>query len=160
MTIWWVWSFIYLLISLYYRLSFRLFHWLELDHYAGFSNNKMLLLLLMLPLRLIPPPAANCPGPQGTGNIVLTSEALLLNHFPEDSQVTVECANGYIEESGSGVIKCIGGKWTEPDLICKSESCQTFITTLLTPLKHLSTVFNCWAPNSFILSFWTWIFVS
>ncbi|XP_039972494.1 complement decay-accelerating factor isoform X2 [Xiphias gladius] len=67
--------------------------------------------------------AANCPGPQGTGNIVLTSEALLLNHFPEDSQVTVECANGYIEESGSGVIKCIGGKWTEPDLICKKKDC-------------------------------------
>ncbi len=65
---------------------------------------------------------AECPKPERWENIVLTDRALLINEFPDDSQVTVECANGYIRESGSGTATCTGGTWSEPDLICKSES--------------------------------------
>ncbi|XP_036958003.1 complement decay-accelerating factor, GPI-anchored isoform X3 [Acanthopagrus latus] len=67
--------------------------------------------------------AADCPQPQGGENIVLSNEALLMNKFPEGSDVTLECANGYVKESGSGVTTCADTKWTEPDLICKKKDC-------------------------------------
>ncbi|XP_070706740.1 complement decay-accelerating factor, GPI-anchored isoform X4 [Pempheris klunzingeri] len=67
--------------------------------------------------------AAECPKPQGWGNIVLTDEALLMNTFPEDVEVTLECANGYVKENGFGIITCKGGNWTEPSLICKKKDC-------------------------------------
>lgn len=68
------------------------------------------------------PPPADCPKHQGGGNTVLNNKALLLNDFREGSNVTLECAHGYERESGSGVITCDDGRWTEPDLICRSES--------------------------------------
>ncbi|KAM8756567.1 complement decay-accelerating factor isoform 4-T4 [Acanthopagrus schlegelii] len=67
--------------------------------------------------------AADCPQPQGGENIVLSNKALLMNEFPEGSDVTLECANGYVKESGSGVTTCADTKWTEPDLICKKKDC-------------------------------------
>ncbi|XP_034440808.1 complement factor H [Hippoglossus hippoglossus] len=67
--------------------------------------------------------AALCPKPQLGSHIVLTNEALLMNEFPEGSNATVECAHGYVNESGSGVMSCTGGKWTEPDLGCKKKDC-------------------------------------
>lgn len=45
-----------------------------------------------------------------------------MNDFPEGSDVRLECANGHVRESGSGITTCIDGNWSEPDLICKSES--------------------------------------
>ncbi|XP_070848579.1 complement decay-accelerating factor isoform X2 [Chaetodon trifascialis] len=67
--------------------------------------------------------AADCPKPQGTGNIVLTNEALLINNFPEGSVATLECANGYVKETGSGITTCVDGNWTEPDIICIKKDC-------------------------------------
>uniref|UniRef100_A0A4W6D581 Sushi domain-containing protein n=1 Tax=Lates calcarifer TaxID=8187 RepID=A0A4W6D581_LATCA len=67
--------------------------------------------------------AAECPKPGTNGNIVLTNDALLMNDFPEGSEVTLECATGYEIESGSGVINCIDGKWTKPDLTCRKKDC-------------------------------------
>ena len=45
-----------------------------------------------------------------------------MNDFPEGSEATLECGHGFEIESGSGVTSCTGGKWTEPDIRCKSES--------------------------------------
>ncbi|XP_071350846.1 complement decay-accelerating factor isoform X7 [Trachinotus anak] len=67
--------------------------------------------------------AADCPKPEGGENIVLSTAALLLNEFPEGTDVILECANGYEKESGSVVTSCTNGKWTEPDLICKKKDC-------------------------------------
>ncbi|XP_034536010.1 complement decay-accelerating factor isoform X2 [Notolabrus celidotus] len=67
--------------------------------------------------------AAVCPKPEGEGNLVLTTEALLMNDFPEETQVTLECGNGFQTDTGSGVITCIDGKWTKPDLTCKKTDC-------------------------------------
>ncbi|XP_074530707.1 complement decay-accelerating factor isoform X2 [Halichoeres trimaculatus] len=67
--------------------------------------------------------AAECPRPEGRDNIVLTTAALLMNDFPEGSEVTLECGNGFETDSGSGVITCIDGKWSEPDLTCKKKDC-------------------------------------
>ncbi|XP_056256176.1 complement decay-accelerating factor isoform X5 [Seriola aureovittata] len=83
------------------------------------GRRRCLLLLYLFVLEA----AANCPNPEGRENIVLTTEALLLNTFPEGIGVTLECANGYVKESGSEVISCTDGKWTEPDLICKKKDC-------------------------------------
>ncbi|XP_022617129.1 complement decay-accelerating factor isoform X5 [Seriola dumerili] len=83
------------------------------------GRRRCLLLLYLFVLEA----AANCPNPEGRENIVLTTEALLVNTFPEGIGVTLECANGYVIESGSGVISCTDGKWTEPDLICKKKDC-------------------------------------
>ncbi|XP_023257993.1 complement decay-accelerating factor-like isoform X2 [Seriola lalandi dorsalis] len=83
------------------------------------GRRRCLLLLYLFVLEA----AANCHNPEGRENIVLTTEALLLNTFPEGIGVTLECANGYVKESGSEVISCTDGKWTEPDLICKKKDC-------------------------------------
>ncbi|XP_060925635.1 complement decay-accelerating factor isoform X3 [Limanda limanda] len=69
--------------------------------------------------------AANCPQPEVREPIVLTNEALLMNEFPEGSTATVECVHGFVIDSGSGVVSCTGGKWTELDLRCKKKDCGT-----------------------------------
>ncbi|XP_032406402.1 sushi, von Willebrand factor type A, EGF and pentraxin domain-containing protein 1-like [Xiphophorus hellerii] len=65
---------------------------------------------------------AYCPIPKGGENMVLTDESLLRKDFPEGTNVIYECGNGYEKESGSEIITCIGGNWTEPDLICKKNT--------------------------------------
>ncbi|XP_054906241.1 C4b-binding protein-like isoform X2 [Poeciliopsis prolifica] len=61
----------------------------------------------------------NCSIPKSVENMVLTNESLLRENFPDGTKVTYECANGFEKESGSEIITCIDGTWTEPDLICK-----------------------------------------
>ncbi|XP_047204558.1 complement decay-accelerating factor, GPI-anchored-like isoform X2 [Girardinichthys multiradiatus] len=67
--------------------------------------------------------AAYCPKPESGDGIILSYEALLKNDFPEGSEVTLECGNGYEKQSGSGIINCIDKKWTDPDLVCKKKDC-------------------------------------
>lgn len=67
-------------------------------------------------------PPADCPKPEGKDKVVLASDSLLMNEFKEGSVVTLECVHGHEVESGSDKITCTGGQWTEPELICKSES--------------------------------------
>ncbi|XP_067096970.1 complement decay-accelerating factor isoform X4 [Osmerus mordax] len=66
-----------------------------------------------------------CPRPQGQNNMVLTNEALLMNHFPEGSTATFECSNGYVIEQGSGVVRCTSGAWSEPQMTCQKKDCGT-----------------------------------
>ncbi|KAM9361647.1 complement decay-accelerating factor isoform 3-T3 [Symphorus nematophorus] len=86
---------------------------------CGRRRVKHLLLLCLFALKA----AADCSKPEGKNNTVLTSEALLLNAFPDGIVVPFECANGYFKESGSGVTTCINGNWTELDLICNKKDC-------------------------------------
>ncbi|XP_041811843.1 complement decay-accelerating factor isoform X2 [Chelmon rostratus] len=86
---------------------------------CGRRGVRPLLLLCLFVVKA----TADCPKPQGRGNIVLTNEALLMNDFPEGVVVTLECANGYYKESGSGITTCIDGNWNEPDLICQKRDC-------------------------------------
>ncbi|XP_029288287.1 complement factor H isoform X7 [Cottoperca gobio] len=86
---------------------------------CGRGTVQSLLLLYLFIVKA----AADCPKPQGTETSVLTDEALLMNDFPEGSQVTLECANGLVQESGSGIMSCVNNNWTEPDLICKKKDC-------------------------------------
>ncbi|XP_008407272.1 complement decay-accelerating factor-like [Poecilia reticulata] len=58
--------------------------------------------------------------PEGGKNMVLTDESLLRQDFPDGTKLTYDCSNGYEKESGSENITCIGGNWTELDLICKA----------------------------------------
>ncbi|XP_053171548.1 complement decay-accelerating factor transmembrane isoform-like [Scomber japonicus] len=80
------------------------------------------LLFLTLHLFLLKA-AADCPKPETEENMVLSDEALLLNSFPDGTGVPLECANGYVKESGSGIINCINENWSSPDLICKKKDC-------------------------------------
>ncbi|XP_044205884.1 complement decay-accelerating factor isoform X2 [Thunnus albacares] len=88
---------------------------------CGRQNVKSLLLLTLC--LFLWKAAADCPRPEGGENTVLTDEALLMNSFEEGTKVTLECANGYEQESGSGSMRCIGGNWSEPDLTCKKRDC-------------------------------------
>lgn len=88
----------------------------------GTGAGRRLGSLLVLHL-LVLKAAADCPKHQGGGHTVLNKKALLLNDFREGSNVTLECAHGYERESGSGVITCDDGRWTEPDLICRKKDC-------------------------------------
>lgn len=91
---------------------------------------------------------ADCPKPHGGENIVLSNAALLMNQFPEGLDVTLECANGYVKESGSGVTTCADTKWTEPDLVCKSESWILFTVTPLTLLSNIVILSSHIGPAS------------
>ncbi|TWW62325.1 Membrane cofactor protein [Takifugu flavidus] len=66
---------------------------------------------------------AQCQKPQATENIVLSEAALLLNSFPEGSEVILECGRGYEKESGSGATVCTNREWSKPNLICKEMDC-------------------------------------
>ncbi|XP_077386648.1 complement decay-accelerating factor [Festucalex cinctus] len=66
---------------------------------------------------------ADCPVPERGENSVLTDQTLLMDAFPEGISVTLECCNGYEKESGSEVISCQNGEWTQVELICKKKDC-------------------------------------
>ncbi|XP_062272242.1 zona pellucida sperm-binding protein 3 receptor-like [Scomber scombrus] len=55
--------------------------------------------------------------------MVVSNKALLLNSFPEGIEVELECANGYVKDSGSEIINCINENWSNPELICKKKDC-------------------------------------
>lgn len=68
-------------------------------------------------------PAADCPErPETPHEMELTEETLLMSSFPEGISVHLVCYDGYNKTSGTGLVTCTGGKWTQPDLICASES--------------------------------------
>ncbi|XP_058488654.1 complement factor H isoform X2 [Solea solea] len=85
------------------------------------GRRTYLLLIHLFVLRA----AANlaCSKPQVGENTVLTTESILMNDFPEGSVASVECANGFIAESGSGIITCTSAIWTEPSLVCRKKDC-------------------------------------
>ncbi|KAF3854135.1 hypothetical protein F7725_022190 [Dissostichus mawsoni] len=82
---------------------------------CGRRTVKVLLLLHLFFAKA----TADCPKPQTRGDVVLTDDALLMNNFPKGVGVTLECANGFVKDNGSGVITCVDDNWTEPDLTCK-----------------------------------------
>ncbi|XP_049894618.1 complement decay-accelerating factor isoform X4 [Epinephelus moara] len=86
---------------------------------CGRRRVKSLLLLYLFVVKA----AAACSKPKGMENTVLTDKSLLMNEFPEGSEVHWECAHGYVRDSGSGSMTCVDNNWTEPDLICKKKDC-------------------------------------
>ncbi|XP_034725077.1 complement decay-accelerating factor isoform X2 [Etheostoma cragini] len=83
----------------------------------GLAGSLLLLYLLGVTA------AADCPQPHEGENMVLTNDALLMNDFLDGSEVTLECRNGYVVESGSGIMTCVNGNWTQPNLTCKKKDC-------------------------------------
>ncbi|XP_051568424.1 complement decay-accelerating factor isoform X3 [Myxocyprinus asiaticus] len=81
--------------------------------------------LLLLPFALVSVGKADCPLPVLGGKYVLTSESTQKNNFPENSEASLECPNGHLKDSGSNVITCRGGKWSDVELICKKRDCGT-----------------------------------
>uniref|UniRef100_A0A3Q2DEX0 Complement factor H-like n=1 Tax=Cyprinodon variegatus TaxID=28743 RepID=A0A3Q2DEX0_CYPVA len=81
--------------------------------------------------------AAQCLRPEVGENWILTEETLLKNDFPEGSEATLECDNGYEKKNGSVTINCINGKWSESDIVCKSEF---LLTSILKPPKMLYVI--------------------
>ncbi|CAK6984845.1 complement decay-accelerating factor-like [Scomber scombrus] len=92
-----------------------------LDTCCGRLDVKSLL-FLTLHLFLLKA-AADCPKPKPGENMVVSNKALLLNSFPEGIEVELECANGYVKDSGSEIINCINENWSNPELICKKKDC-------------------------------------
>ncbi|XP_033939579.1 complement decay-accelerating factor isoform X1 [Pseudochaenichthys georgianus] len=86
---------------------------------CGRRTVKVLLLLHLFFAKA----TADCPKPQPRGDVVLTDNALLMNTFPKGVDVILECANGFVKDSGSGFITCVDDNWTEPDLTCKKKDC-------------------------------------
>ncbi|XP_016315447.1 complement decay-accelerating factor-like isoform X3 [Sinocyclocheilus anshuiensis] len=78
--------------------------------------------LLLLPLSLVSV-GTDCPFPVLNGKIVLSSESILKNSFPDNSVAFVECAKGYVREEGSTSITCLNGVWSAVELICKKIDC-------------------------------------
>ncbi|XP_054472605.1 complement decay-accelerating factor isoform X4 [Anoplopoma fimbria] len=93
-----------------------------MDVFLDTCGGRRAAVLLML-YSVVVKAAADCAKPLGGENTVLTNAALLMNTFPEGVEVTLECAKGFVFESGSGKITCNDNNWTEPDLICKKKDC-------------------------------------
>lgn len=94
--------------------------WLQIDTlliWAGQRNSHCVWSWHILLYHVL---TAECPKPQVEGNVVLTTDALLMNDFPEGGEATFECANGYLKEQGSERITCTSGKWSTLKLTCKS----------------------------------------
>lgn len=64
-----------------------------------------------------------CSVPVLVENIVLSDAALLLNKFPNNTVIPLECANGYVKDKGPGTMKCMDETWSEPALTCKKKDC-------------------------------------
>lgn len=79
--------------------------------------------LLLLPFALVSMGKADCPFPVLNGKIVLSSESILKNSFPDNSEAFVECAKGYKRENGTTSITCVNGVWSSVELICKKMDC-------------------------------------
>ncbi|XP_023180431.1 complement receptor type 1-like [Xiphophorus maculatus] len=71
----------------------------------------------------LPQCIADCPKPQHVENTNLTADSLLKSFFPSGTEITYECIIGYDKVSGTGIMKCDDGKWTEPDIICRKKDC-------------------------------------
>ncbi|XP_054906244.1 complement factor H-like isoform X1 [Poeciliopsis prolifica] len=71
------------------------------------------------PPRCVP----DCSNPQHVENTVLSAESLLKRIFPSGTVIKYQCIIGYNKISGSGIIRCVNGKWTKPDIICKLVTC-------------------------------------
>ncbi|KAL3043401.1 hypothetical protein OYC64_003297 [Pagothenia borchgrevinki] len=100
---------------------------------CGRRTVKVLLLLHLFFAKA----TADCLKPQTRGDVVLTYDLhfrllLLMNTFPEGVDVTLECTNGFVKDSGSGVITCVDDNWTKPDLTCKKKDCglPTFLPNM------------------------------
>ncbi|XP_051997154.1 complement decay-accelerating factor isoform X2 [Xyrauchen texanus] len=79
--------------------------------------------LLLLPFALVSVGKAECPQPSLHGKYVLSLESTQKNHFPENSEATLECSNGHLRDYGSTKIICRGGMWSDVELICKKRDC-------------------------------------
>ncbi|XP_061075276.1 complement receptor type 1-like isoform X5 [Conger conger] len=64
-----------------------------------------------------------CQVPLVKTGIELTDESAGMDTFPEGSSVTLQCGKGYSKTSGSGIIHCANGVWTDETLQCQKKSC-------------------------------------
>nr|XP_055068556.1 complement decay-accelerating factor isoform X3 [Misgurnus anguillicaudatus] len=85
------------------------------------TNAKTWLLLLLY--ALVSMVKADCPSPVLNTTYLLSDKSLLQNSFPDHSKAFLQCANGYIFESGSTSILCTDGNWSEVELKCKKKDC-------------------------------------
>ncbi|XP_073726523.1 complement decay-accelerating factor isoform X2 [Misgurnus anguillicaudatus] len=85
------------------------------------TNAKTWLLLLLY--ALVSMVKADCPSPVLNTTYLLSDKSLLQNSFPDNSKAFLQCANGYIFESGSTSILCTDGNWSEVELKCKKKDC-------------------------------------
>uniref|UniRef100_A0A672RA94 Complement decay-accelerating factor-like n=1 Tax=Sinocyclocheilus grahami TaxID=75366 RepID=A0A672RA94_SINGR len=80
--------------------------------------------LLLLPFSLVSMGKAACPFPVLNGKIVLSSESILKNSFPDNSEAFVECAKGFERDEGPTSITCVNGVWSPVKLSCKKMDCR------------------------------------
>ncbi|KAF4079075.1 hypothetical protein AMELA_G00188920 [Ameiurus melas] len=64
-----------------------------------------------------------CPKPVLEGDVVFSNSTILKNKFPDESEVTLECAKGYEVDNGSNTITCVDGVWSKQELTCKTVIC-------------------------------------
>ncbi|XP_043098831.1 membrane cofactor protein [Puntigrus tetrazona] len=79
--------------------------------------------LLLLPFSLFSMGKAECSFPVLAGKLILSSETILKNSFPDNSKAFVECAKGYEKDEGSDYITCVNGLWSPVELSCKKQDC-------------------------------------
>lgn len=75
-------------------------------------------------------PAADCARPAALDETMLSEGDRQKSSFPEGASVTLACDLGYNRTSGSGLVTCLGGKWTQPDLVCTSELLSRHVTSV------------------------------
>ncbi|XP_054465447.1 C4b-binding protein alpha chain-like isoform X2 [Anoplopoma fimbria] len=67
--------------------------------------------------------AQNCPVPVGGPHMTLKGEDILLQTFPDGTQVSFACDVGYVSAGGSPIITCTAGSWSTVRLTCEKSNC-------------------------------------
>ncbi|XP_041801187.1 complement receptor type 1-like isoform X2 [Chelmon rostratus] len=70
--------------------------------------------------------AQDCLQPVGGPNMNLKDKDLLLQEFPDGTQVTFACDVGHVSAGGSAVITCTAGSWSAVRLKCERKNCGPF----------------------------------
>ncbi|XP_075880995.1 C4b-binding protein alpha chain isoform X2 [Nelusetta ayraudi] len=86
---------------------------------CGRRGARLLLLLEFLLFRV----SADCERPETPHDMKLTEKTLLMSSFPEGVSVALVCYDGYHKTSGTGLVTCTAGNWTQPDLFCARKDC-------------------------------------
>ncbi|XP_050968470.1 complement receptor type 2 isoform X7 [Labeo rohita] len=100
--------------------------------------------LLLLPFSLVCM-GKDCSLPVLNGTVVLSSESILKNSFPDNSKAFLECPKGQERKYGPPFITCLNGDWSDVKLNCTKIDCgEPKSSPHMTYIKRDGTLFGAY----------------
>ncbi|RXN09170.1 complement decay-accelerating factor-like isoform X2 [Labeo rohita] len=87
----------------------------------------------------------DCSLPVLNGTVVLSSESILKNSFPDNSKAFLECPKGQERKYGPPFITCLNGDWSDVKLNCTKIDCgEPKSSPHMTYIKRDGTLFGAY----------------